>query len=119
MSQTQAKLTEPKSRICYLNQRSPTRRALSLFADKWTVLAIYALKYESQRLGVLERTIEGITQKMLVETLRKMETNGLVTRTVFPVLPPHVEYTLTARGRSLLPILYSLDDWANDHLSPV
>ena len=99
-----------------MSQNNPTRRALLMVADKWTILVFFALKERPQRLSAIQRMIEGITQKMLIQTLRKMEADGLALRTVYPVMPPHVEYTLTPLGQSLLPIMFALSQWAVTHL---
>lgn len=109
-------MASEKSAVCVMRQEHPTRRALSMIADKWTLVVLFALKEEPQRLSAVQRMIEGVTQKMLIQTLRQMEANGLVKRTVFPVVPPHVEYELTALGQSLLPVLQTLSDWAEAKL---
>lgn len=102
-----------------LNSHCGSRRVLDLIADKWSVLVVYALMNGPRRHAELQRMIEGVTQKMLTQTLRKLEADGLVEREVFPVVPPHVEYSLTALGHSLSPILHQLCRWAQDHLYAV
>ena len=84
-----------------LNQTCESRQALERIADKWTCLIVYALLDGPRRHGELKRMIEGISQKMLTQTLRSMEADGLVTRTVIDVIPPHVEYGLTPLGETL------------------
>ena len=79
----------------------PTRRVLDLIADKWTTLVIYLLSDGTKRYGELQKAIGGISQKMLTQTLRRLEEDGLVKRTVFPVVPPRTEYELTPLGRTL------------------
>jgi DNA-binding HxlR family transcriptional regulator len=99
-----------------LNQNCESRQALERIADKWTCLIVYALLDGPRRHGELRRTIEGISQKMLTQTLRSMEADGLVTRTVIDVIPPHVEYGLTPLGQTLSEPLVAICQWAMDHL---
>jgi len=75
--------------------RCPTRLVLNRIADKWTVLIIGSLATETKRFTQLRRAIGGISQKVLAQTLRGLERDGLLTRTVYPSVPPKVEYTLT------------------------
>jgi DNA-binding HxlR family transcriptional regulator len=99
-----------------LSQTCESRQALERIADKWTCLITYALLDGPRRHGELKRMIEGISQKMLTQTLRSMEADGLVTRTVIDVIPPHVEYGLTPLGRTLSDPLVAICRWAMDHL---
>ena len=99
-----------------LNQNCESRQALERIADKWTCLIVYALLDGRRRHGELKRTIEGISQKMLTQTLRSMEADGLVTHTVIDVVPPHVEYGLTPLGQTLSDPLVAICRWAMDHL---
>jgi DNA-binding HxlR family transcriptional regulator len=95
-----------------LVQACPSRRALDLIADKWSVLTLYAIGTGISRNGQLRREIEGVTQKMLTRTLRDLERSGLVHRAVFDESPARVEYTLTGLGLSLLAVVQRLCDWA-------
>ena len=99
-----------------LSQNCESRQALDRIADKWTCLIVYALLDGPRRHGELKRMIEGISQKMLTQTLRSMETDGLVKRTVVDVIPPHVEYGLTPLGQTLSDPLVAICQWAMDHL---
>lgn len=93
----------------------PIRNILARISDKWSLLVIYTLdKYgkEPVRFKELQRQIPDISQKMLTVTLRTLEEDGYVTRTIYPEVPPRVEYTLTDRTRSLLPHINSLIEWA-------
>ena len=99
-----------------LSQDCESRQALDRIADKWTCLIVYALLDGPRRHGELKRMIEGISQKMLTQTLRSMETDGLVQRTVIDVIPPHVEYGLTPFGQTLSDPLVAICRWAMDHL---
>jgi len=102
-----------------LSGACPTRKVLDLIADKWTVLVIYLLAGGTKRYGELQRAIDGISQKMLTQTLRKLEEDGLVKRTIFPEVPPRTEYELTPLGRTLKGPLSALCAWAQDHMGEV
>lgn len=100
----------------------PVRNVLARLCDKWTLLVIYILDRsgkDSMRFMELKQLMPDISQRMLTMTLRTMEEDGYVTRTVFPEIPPRVEYTLTARTKSLMPILGSLLKWAIDNMDDV
>lgn len=100
----------------------PVRNVLARLCDKWTLLVIYILDRsgkDSMRFMELKQLMPDISQRMLTMTLRTMEEDGYVTRTVFPEIPPRVEYTLTARTKSLMPILGSLLEWAIDNMDDV
>jgi DNA-binding HxlR family transcriptional regulator len=99
-----------------LNQDCESRQALELISDKWTALIVYALVDGPRRHGDLRRTVDGISQKMLTQTLRRMEAEGLVERQVLDRVPPHVEYSLTPLGRTLEKPLVAICDWAMGHL---
>lgn len=94
-------------------------QALTLIADKWAVLVITTLAGGSIRYNALRRKIAGVSQKMLTQTLRDLECNGLVERAVFPDTPPRVEYGLTPLGRTLVEALTVLRDWAEAHYHEV
>jgi DNA-binding HxlR family transcriptional regulator len=87
--------------------------------DKWSVLVIVLLGQRTHRFNELHRAIEGISQRMLTLTVRALERDGLVKRTVFPTVPPRVDYELTELGRTLLVPLGALSAWANDHRGDV
>ena len=101
------------------NPACGSREVLELIADKWSALILYALLERPRRHGELRRAIGGVSQKMLTQTLRALETEGLVARESFPVVPPHVEYSLTELGRSLSPLLGELCRWAEQHLPEI
>lgn len=103
----------------YAPDRCPPSRALELLADKWKVVVVCALEDRPRRTGELRRGIEGISQKVLTETLRGLERDGLVQRTLFPGVPPAVEYGLTPLGQSLLCPVAALHRWAQTHLPEV
>ena len=97
----------------------PTRQALDRIADKWTVLIIGSLAERPHRFGELRRAIDGISQKMLTQTLRSLELDGLVARRVKPTVPVTVEYSLTATGRTLTNPLEAIRRWAEHHIDEV
>ena len=97
----------------------PTRQALDRIADKWTVLVIGSLAERPHRFGELRRAIDGISQKMLTQTLRSLELDGLVTRRVEPTVPVTVEYSLTTTGRTLTEPLKAIRCWAEQHIGEV
>ncbi len=99
-----------------LSAQCPTRKVLDLIADKWTTLVIYLLARGRQRYGDLHRQIGGISQKMLTQTLRKLERDGLVLRHVYPEVPPRTEYELTGLGHTLIEPMGALCAWAEGHL---
>ena len=89
----------------------PVETTLTLISSKWKILILRDLMPGTKRFGELKKSIGGVSQKVLTAQLREMETDGLVRRTVYPEVPPRVEYTLTALGRSLKPILDAMWDW--------
>jgi DNA-binding HxlR family transcriptional regulator len=97
----------------------PTRRILDRIGDRWTVLVVSVLGDGDARFSELRRRIEGVSQKMLTQTLRGLERDGLVRRTVYPEVPVRVVYSLTEAGRTLLGPLRALQEWSIEHLSDV
>ena len=93
----------------------PVEMTLQLIGDKWKVLIIRDLLDGTKRFNELMRSVTGITQKVLTSNLRSMENDGLLTRKVYPEVPPKVEYTLTATGYSLKPILDSMVAWGTEY----
>ena len=96
-----------------------SRDVLAHVADKWTVLVLVVLTERTTRFNELRRRVQGITQKVLTRTLRDLERQGLVSREVFAEVPPRVEYTLTALGRSLVKVLEGVQEWAEAHAGEV
>lgn len=92
---------------------------LSLIGDKWKVLILRDLMPGTKRFGELKKSIGSVSQKVLTAQLRDMESNGLVTRTVYPEVPPRMEYSLTALGRSLKPILDAMWNWGESYKASV
>ena len=83
------------------NARCPSRRVMAVLAEKWTLLVVAQLAKGPMRTAEIRRSVDGVSEKMLIQTLRKLEAFGLVSRRSFPELPPRVEYRLTPLGRSL------------------
>ncbi len=97
----------------------PTRMLLDRIGDKWMVLTLSLIRDKPRRFNALRRDIEGVTQKMLSQTLKQMERDGLITRTVLPTTPVSVEYAITPLGRTLAAVLDKLQLWARDHIADV
>ena len=93
----------------------PVEATLTLISDKWKVLIIRDLLPGTKRFGELKKSIGSVSQKVLTSQLRQMEESGLLTRTVYPEVPPRVEYTLTELGQSLRPVLDALWNWGNNY----
>jgi DNA-binding HxlR family transcriptional regulator len=92
---------------------------LARLGDKWTVLVVMLLGEEPRRFSEIKRAVDGISQRMLTLTLRNLERDGMVTRTVTPTIPPRVDYALTGLGRSLRGPLTELGRWVGDHLDEI
>src|SRR5258708_2801929 len=97
----------------------PTRLVLDRIADKWTVLAIGLLVEQPLRFNQLRRAVEGVSQKMLAQTLRKLERDGLVRRMVFATVPVTVEYSITPLGKTLAQAIEGIRAWAETHIEEV
>lgn len=101
------------------NVNCPTRLILDRIADKWTVLIIGQLSNGTLRFNELKRFIPDITQKMLTQTLKGLERDGLVIRQVYAVMPPKVEYTLSALGKSLIDVVEAIRIWSESHINTI
>jgi DNA-binding HxlR family transcriptional regulator len=97
----------------------PSRTVLDVLANKWVTLIVPALRGGPMRFGLLRRRLDGITQKSLTQALRSLERDGLVTRTVYPTIPPRVDYELTALGHSASGLLEQLRAWAEIHMADI
>lgn len=97
----------------------PGRQLLDRVGDKWSCLLLRALSDDQKRYGELLRQLPGVSEKMLTQTLRSMERDGLVSRQITPSVPVRVDYELTELGRSLLPVLDVLSAWAGIHMTEV
>jgi len=118
-------VTKPTTRtregrtISYDPEICPVRHVLDGIGDKWTILVLTALKTGTLRFTELRRSIPDISQRMLTVTVRKLERDGFLTRTVTPSIPPRVDYALTDLGTSLVAQLSPLAKWALDHRDPI
>jgi len=106
-------LSNPYDRNC------PTRQLLDRIGDQWTVLIVGALKDGPLRFTEIGHRVDGISQKVLTQTLRSLVRDGILTRTAYAVIPPKVEYELTTLGRNLSEPLEMLDQWAREHMTAV
>lgn len=98
----------------------PIRNILSRIGDKWSMLVLYTLETdEAKRFKELQRNIPDISQKMLTATLRMLEADGLVKREAFAEVPPRVEYSLSDKGKTLLPHINALISWATDNMDDI
>ncbi len=102
-----------------LDPDCPSRIILDRIGDKWTVLVVVALADETLRFTELKNRVRGVTAKVLTQTLRALERDGLVRRQIYAEVPPRVEYDLTALGRSLLEPIAAVRDWAETHVGAV
>ncbi|MBF1423979.1 MAG: helix-turn-helix transcriptional regulator [Prevotella histicola] len=98
----------------------PIRNVLSRVGDKWSMLVLFTLESNNnQRFKELQRNIPDISQKMLATTLKMLEADRLILRVAFPEIPPRVEYSLTKKGESLLPLINNLISWASDNMEDI
>jgi DNA-binding HxlR family transcriptional regulator len=99
----------------------PVRKVLDRFGDKWSLLVLLILgKKETLRFNEINKAIgPDISQKMLTTTLRTLEADGFLKRTIYPEIPPRVEYTITALGKSLVPLIDKLEKWAKGNMSAI
>jgi len=93
----------------------PIRLVINIVGDKWTLPVLYVLKQGTRRYSEIQREIPGISKKMLTQTLRNLESDNILKRKVYPVVPPKTEYNLTTFGLKLIEPLQALSDWAWEH----
>ncbi len=93
----------------------PVATTVALIGNKWKLLIIRNLLYRPWRFNELHKSLEGISQKVLTDSLRQMEADGIITRTVYPEVPPRVEYALSDLGESMRPILDAMQEWGNHY----
>jgi DNA-binding HxlR family transcriptional regulator len=102
-----------------VRENCEVRQILDRVADKWSLLVVSLLKRDTMRFTELKRAIEGISQRMLTVTLRNLERDGLVRRTVYPEVPPRVDYQLTPMGCTLLGTIEALVRWTEEHQAEI
>lgn len=112
---TGEKVGEEEAMGCLLSYDCPVLTAIAVIGGKWKIPILYALRNGSVRFSDLQRSLEGVTQKMLTQCLRELENDGLVNRKVYAQVPPRVEYSITSLGLKLEPILYSLCEWGMEY----
>ena len=108
-------MVSEKDRAPLLKQNCPLRQVIGIIGDKWTLPVLYVLTQGTKRYSELQRAIPGISKKMLTQTLRRLESDNIVKRTVYPVVPPKTEYNLTVFGNKLIEPLQVLANWAEAH----
>jgi len=96
-----------------------SRTVLDVVANKWVHLVVCALRHGPKRFGELRRQLDGVTQKMLTQTLRALERDGLITRTLYPSIPPRVDYELTDLGRQVAGLLDNILVWSQQHTAEI
>lgn len=106
-------------RFDVMAEQCPTRQVIGRIGDKWSLLTLYALGQGTLRFSQLQREIQGVSQKMLTQTLRGLERDGLVSRRVYATVPPKVEYSLTPLGESLAKVITTLRTWAYGHMDEI
>lgn len=104
-----------EKRVFNNNDECPIRNVVAQIGDKWSVLILFALVDGADRFNSLKSRVVGISQRMLTQTLRDLEREGYVNRTIYPEVPVRVEYSLTDMGRDLIKPLYQLVSWADKH----
>jgi DNA-binding HxlR family transcriptional regulator len=95
------------------------REVVGRIGSKWAIYVISSLDEHTMRFGDLKKAIDGISQRMLTVTLRSLERDGLIRRTVYPVVPPRVEYALTPLGATLLDVVSTMVHWTDDHMREI
>lgn len=98
------------------NEGCPVEAALNVIGGKWKSIILYHLLEKTMRFNELKRLMPGITQRMLTKQLRELEADQLISRKVYPVVPPKVEYSMTPYGETLAPIIHALRDWGIKHM---
>ena len=107
--------TQPARRVFYNDDDCPIRNVVAQIGDKWSMLILFALVDGADRFNSLKARVIGISQRMLTQTLRDLEREGYVSRTVYPEVPARVEYALTEMGQEIVQPLYQLVAWADSH----
>jgi DNA-binding HxlR family transcriptional regulator len=110
---------ETKPQWNVYDELCPTRLVLDRIADKWTVMIVGQLARKTLRFGEIRRAVGGISQKVLTQALRGLERDGLVSRRIYPEVPPRVEYALTGLGRTLVSVLEQIRHWSEQNIEAV
>ena len=110
---------QPERRVFLQNEDCPIRNVVAQIGDKWSILILFSLVDGADRFNSLKSRIEGISQRMLTQTLRDLERDGFVSRTVYAQVPVKVEYDLTPLGKGLTSSVWNLVSWADSHLQEI
>lgn len=102
------------SRCVHEHDHHGSQRTLGIIADKWTMALLHHLAQGRNRFGALQRSMKGISSKTLALRLRRLETDGVITRKIYAEVPLHTEYRLTAKGRSLQKVIRAMDEWGEN-----
>jgi DNA-binding HxlR family transcriptional regulator len=94
----------------------PVTATMQLIGGKWKLLIMYLIVNDINRFGKMGMMLKGISKQMLTSQLRELENDGIIERKIYPEIPPRVEYFLTEKGRSLLPIIEAMKDWGNEYI---
>lgn len=105
----------PRFEKPFCSPACPVEAALGLIGGKWKGILLYHLLGGTLRFSAIRRSVPGVTQRMLTTQLRELEADGLIVRVVYPQVPPRVEYSLSAKGRTLQPVLMMLKAWGEEH----
>ncbi len=100
-----------KNITCCSEKECPVSRCMSVIGGKWKIIILYALQNGTNRFGMLQKSINTISKQMLTTQLRELEKDSIITREIFPEIPPRVEYTITPLGKTLFPIIEAMDTW--------
>jgi DNA-binding HxlR family transcriptional regulator len=112
---TNLEVSMEATQACILDQDSGARRLFEAIGDKWSLLVVYALEAGTLRFNALERALPGISQKVLTQSLKRLEAAGLVARQAYAEVPLRVEYRLTPLGQDLQPVTAAICNWADAH----
>ncbi|HTK23283.1 MAG TPA: helix-turn-helix domain-containing protein [Gaiella sp.] len=118
MTAAQRRKRERQAYNAYMAE-CPSRQVLAALSDKWVTLVLTALADGPKRYSQLARRIAGVSQKMLTQTLRTLERDGLVTRTITPSVPVRVDYQLTPLGKTILPVVAAIKQWSETHIDEI
>lgn len=116
---TSPQLASTDGRFDVMAAACPTRQVMGRIGDKWTLLTLFALGDRTLRFSELRREVDGVSQKMLTQTLRGLERDGIVSRRVHPTVPPKVEYAVTPLGAGLQQVIAAFRTWAYVHMDEI
>lgn len=102
--------------MCYDMERCPVKATLDLIGGKWKTMILYLISQDINRFGKMEMVVRDISKQMLTTQLRELERDGLIERVIYPVIPPKVEYFLTPKGKSLMPVINQMKIWGETHV---